>query len=193
LSDHFVAQFRQLELEIARLGKENQSERSAPAAPPPEALAELQAAQRRAAELQEQCDEQKQAATAAERERRRLQREVERLEQEAAGLPDRAELETQLNAARSDASRLKRELDQIKKQPIPPPQDSAEIQSLRRQMEELRGVVAKLPENFRTNPSVIGAKMERLKELEKENTSLKTKCDALFQENYRLKQTKAAR
>ena len=65
--------------------------------------------------------------------------------------------------------------------PLPPPREPSTASSSSSDSEA---------ERAKEDDEMIG---RRLKDLEKENVTLKTKCDALFQENIRLKQARTAR
>ncbi len=203
LNDHFVAQYRELEQELDRL-------REQCAQPPAAALADdrtpqlqqqLLEAQQQLAEAQSRCALEQQAMATLEFERRDLQAQVQRLQKEVQTLRDDrgndedaqrrlAVAEEEISHWRNECGRLKKEIDEHRPERWTSSTQTAETEALRREVEQLRELTSRLPDNFRQNPAVVLAQLVRLEELETENQRLKQDNFNLGFENHRLKQKK---
>jgi hypothetical protein len=183
LSDHFAAQFQEMELELNRLRSGATGETGSA---PPEVVRELQnqlrAMESAANQWRERCEEQERTAGELERERRRLKQELDQLgdvESKAKRLQD------ELKNALLRIDEFERHRPEIPVMPPPIPAD-APLKAGATQIQELLAV---LPEPWRSNPAALKARLTRLQELEEDVRDLRNKNIQLSQQIYQLKQS----
>jgi hypothetical protein len=197
LSERFVQQFQEMELALERLRNDKGHPQVAAPGAPPEAISDLQQqlqeTERVAAQWQELYQTQKQRTTELEDARRRLQNEIEQTRAAGAKTSDTGKLENELVEARRQLEELRavRQREAPIAPPLPqepplPQQNGAANQEL----EQLRGLMAQLPEKWRKNPDVLQAQLVRLKELEAEYPDLKNEIIDLRRQVHILKNAK---